>query len=95
MQKYILLSLVLLSLSACARQEFLLNQSSSAGVNKHTKMQHFFIGGIGQTQEISTKEYCGTKDVAIIATERSVLDILINVFQGIYTPRTIEIHCKN
>ena len=61
------------------------------------KMDHFFVGGIGQNIMTDAARVCdGAEKVARIETKHSALNILLNAFtNGLYSPRQAKIYCTN
>lgn len=86
-------------LSSCATQRFVLSEnpvSSETNEAQVDKMQHFFVGGIGQTKTINVREVCKGKEVSHVETQLSFFDgLLRGLSYGIYTPRTAKVYCKN
>lgn len=83
-------------LSSCATQRFYVSDNPVKGDADQDKMHHFFVGGIGQTQEINAKKVCKGKDVSHVETQLSFLDGLLGgITYGIYTPRTAKVYCKD
>ena len=85
-----------LVLAGCSTQKFNLNPgadlTSDAVVSSS---QTFFVGGIGQETEVDAAEACGGADkVAQVLTKQTFMNGLLGaVTFGIYTPRTVEVHC--
>jgi hypothetical protein len=82
-------------LSACATQNFNLREGG-ARTPTQTKLQIFFISGIGQTEQIDAAAICrSASNVVAIKFQQSFLDFLIvGISQGLITPRTAKVYCK-
>lgn len=97
MKKLMAIALLASLTTGCATQTYLLSpQASTATTPTKSKMQNFFVGGIGQTQEIDAAEVChGADNVVKVQTQMSVVNGLLNyVTSGIYSPRQISVYCK-
>jgi hypothetical protein len=81
-------------LASCATQRFPIHGGGGDEPDKQ-KMQSFFIGGIGQEQEIDAAEICGGADkVARVEAHLRFIDGFLGVLTwGLYTPRTAKVYC--
>lgn len=85
-----------LILAGCSTQKF--NVNPGADLTSEASLstsQSFYISGIGQKTEVNAAEVCGSADkVAQVLTKQTFLNGLLGVVTfGIYTPRTVEVHC--
>ncbi len=103
MKKLIKISLLaaLLTLTACSSQKIIIKNDANVGIKEHTKMQHFFLSGIAQTQEVDAVSVCGSIDkVVAVESKLTGMDIAIANIQNllglpsIYTPRTAKVYCN-
>ena len=93
--KKLLASFLMVSfLAACANQTTMVNGQSS--FVKYEDRQTFILSGIGQTQRVNAGQICGgASKVGKVETVQGPLDIILGMITfGIYTPRTIKIHCS-
>ena len=83
-----------LSVSACAKQQFVLE--SGVGMTAENNMSHFFVGGLGQSSRINASEICGGKDkVVSVEAQLTFVNGLLNVLSGgLYAPRQFRVMCK-
>lgn len=83
-----------LSLSACAKQVFVLQPG--AGLTAEDDMSDFFVAGIGQTDKINAANICGGADkVVSVEAELTFTNGLLNVLSGgLYAPRQYRIMCR-
>jgi hypothetical protein len=95
MKKFLILGTLFL-LSSCATQTFHLNMDQQGSVPTKEVMQPFFVGGIGQEQEINAAQICGgAKNVVKVDTYISVIDGLLGgLSMGIFTPHQARVYCK-
>ena len=93
--KKILIVAIVVALSGCAVQTFHINPGSTVEPTKQ-EMQAFFVGGIGQEQEINAAQICGGADkVAKVDAHISFLDGLLGgLTWGIFTPHSARVYCK-
>lgn len=94
MKKFIIALVVSVALSGCATQTFTLN-GSGGDVPDQEMMQPFFIGGLGQVQEMDAAKICGGADkVAKVETHLTFIDGLLGgLSTGLFTPRTARVYC--
>ena len=83
-----------LSISACAKQQFVLE--SGVGMTAENNMSHFFVAGLGQSHRINASEICGGKDkVVSVEAQLTFVNGLLNVLSGgLYSPRQFRVMCK-
>ena len=96
MNKALWAALVIVLLAGCSTQRFDVNAPIGPdGQPTLENSQPFFVGGIGQEQEVNAAEVCGGADlVASVETEQTFLDGLLGFLSGnIYTPRTARVYC--
>jgi hypothetical protein len=93
--KSLVVSLILVCLTACSTQTALIQSGQST--SSHSQMQHFFVSGLGQTQSVDTAAVCGGADkVAKVERSMSVLNGLLSMLSsGIYTPYEAKVYCTN
>ena len=96
MNKFFLICIFLL-LNGCATQTYHINPVGDAYVVKEERMQNFFVAGIGQEKAMDAAEICGgAENIIKVESKLSFLDGFLGVLtQGIYTPRTAKVYCKN
>ena len=99
MKKLLSIGLVLamLSLSACSKQSYhMSNNELGTPITQQETKQHFFIGGIGQEEEIDAAEICGGADKVVrVESKESFWDsAFTGLTLGIYAPRTAVVYCK-
>ena len=93
MNKLAIAALVL-SLTGCAIQRFDVRPEAQNAVT-HDDSQTFWVGGIGQSQDIDAAKVCGgTSKVQRVETEVTAGNVgLTIVTLGIYSPRQIRVYC--
>lgn len=91
--KKLLAVLAVFSLAACSTQTFVLSPAEEA---QYDRIQHFFINGLAQKQEIDAAQICnGADKVAKVETETTFFNGLLSAATyGLYSPRQIRIYCK-
>jgi len=85
-----------LVLAGCSTQKFNLNPGADLTSDAAlTTSQTFFLSGIGQEKEVDAAEVCGGADkVSQVSTKLTFINGFWGVVSfGIYTPRTVEVHC--
>lgn len=94
--KKLIVPLVLLTCAACSTQTFHMNGKLAVDPDKE-KHQTFFIGGIGQEEELDAAKVCGgLEKVAKVETEQTFVDgLLTSITFGIYTPRSARVYCSS
>lgn len=85
---------VALALGGCATQRFDI-QSAGAPTPAYDQGQTFFIGGIGQRQEVDAAQVCGGgKNVQRVETQLTPANVGLGLLTlGIYSPRQIRVYC--
>lgn len=80
--------------SGCATQTFVLSEGNSMA--SYDKAEHFFVGGIGQQQDVNASEVCGgASKVAKVQSEVTFLNgLLSGISYNIYTPHQSRVFCK-
>jgi len=93
MNKLAIAALVL-SLTGCAIQRFDVRPEAQNAAT-HDDSQTFWVGGIGQSQDIDAAKVCGgTSKVQRVETEVTAANVgLTIVTLGIYSPRQIRVYC--
>lgn len=97
--KVSILAVLLASLSSCHTQRSVLSDKGVYGYdssNKRKGTSHFFIGGIGQTDNIDAIEICGGENnVEAVETRLPFLHGLVSgLTLSIYSPREYTVYCK-
>lgn len=88
-------TLLLTGLAGCTTQTYIVSEKPAAQKASYDKMQHFFIGGIGQQAEKNTNEVCVNGSVAKVQTQQTFLNGLLGMLSyGIYAPRDMRVYCK-
>lgn len=88
-------AVLLAGLTGCSTQTYIVSEQPAAKTASYDKMQHFFVGGIGQQSEKDTKEVCTNNNVAKVQTQQTFLNGLLSMISyGIYSPRDMRIYCK-
>jgi hypothetical protein len=92
--KKIAIAALVLSLVGCATQRFDVRPSAENAAS-HDDYQSFWIGGIGQKEEIDAAKVCGgTNKVQRVETQLTAGNVgLTLVTFGIYSPRQIRVYC--
>lgn len=99
MKKVVAVALLAILTSGCATQNYLVSSQVAPSTTIEadaSKMQTFFVSGLGQEQEIDAAQVCEGKDnVASIQTKSNFVNVVLGlVSYGIYTPRQINVYCK-
>jgi len=84
-------------LAGCSTQTYRVNGDlKSFSAPDKDQMQHFFISGLGQEQELDAAKICGGADkvVAVQSKHEFVDGFLGLVSFGIYTPRHAKVFCR-
>jgi hypothetical protein len=92
--KKLAIAALVLSLVGCATQRFDV-RSGADNAASHDDYQSFWIGGIGQKEEIDAAKVCGgAAKVQRVETQLTLGNIGLTVLTlGIYTPRQIRVYC--
>ena len=95
MKKYLAIAMFSTLLTACSTQVYELNPTNATEPN-YEKSQHFFVGGLGQQQELDATSVChGANNVAKVETKQTFVNGLLSAISyGIYSPREIKVYCK-
>ncbi|MEY2781029.1 MAG: hypothetical protein RL307_733 [Pseudomonadota bacterium] len=93
MKKTLLVALMVF-MSGCAIQQFEIKPSRSQSPNAD-ESQTFWVGGIGQSQEVDAAKVCGEgKKVSKVETQQTAGNVgLMIITLGIYSPRQIRVYC--
>jgi hypothetical protein len=94
MKKLVLVAAAALALTGCAVQRFDL-QPATQDAAAYNDSQSFWIGGIGQSEEIDAAKVCGgAKKVQRVETQVTAGNVGLTVVTlGIYSPRQIRVFC--
>ena len=88
-------AVLLAGLAGCSTQTYIVSNQTASQTASYDKMQHFFVGGIGQQSEKDTKEVCPNGSVAKVQTQQTFLNGFLGAISyGIYSPRDMRIYCK-
>jgi hypothetical protein len=92
--KKLAIAAIVLSLTGCAIQRFDV-RSETQNMPTHDDVQTFWVGGIGQSEEIDAGKVCGgAAKVARVETQVTAGNVgLAIVTLGIYSPRQIRVYC--
>lgn len=84
----------MLSLTGCAIQRFDVRPDTQ-NAPTHDDSQSFWIGGIGQSEEIDAAKVCGgAVKVQRVETQMTAGNVgLAIVTIGIYSPRQVRVYC--
>lgn len=93
MRKVLILSAVL-ALSACATQRFDLRPPSTP-YPAVDEAQSFWIGGIGQDQDLDAARVCGSPSKVVrVEMEQTAGNVGLSLLTlGIYSPRQVRVYC--
>ncbi len=96
MKKTLILSLAILTLSACATTRHYVNGTSIQGTRKVQSDSNYFISGLGQKEHIAAAKACGgAQRVVATETRMSPLNNVLSIVSfGIYTPQEQTIYCR-
>lgn len=99
MKRLSMAAAVVAALSGCAHQSFSIAPGAQALNGQEPtkeKWQSFFIGGIGQTEELDAAAICGGTDKIVrVESHVSFLNGLVGILTwGIYTPHQAQVYCK-
>lgn len=98
--KKLFIAFLILTLSSCASQTFLVNPAIKrevpVGSPHFSKWSHFFVGGIGQTDFRNAADLCKENGgVGFVEAKQSFAQGFVTVVTyGIYSPRTVNIYCN-
>lgn len=86
--------LIGIGFASCATQRFYVSDERTGGEPMESKMQHFFVWGVGQTQSLDAKRVCGNKKVSHVESKWSFLNMVLNsLTYGFYHPRQAIVYC--
>ena len=93
--KKILAMLMVLAMTGCATQRFEVQPQKAQEAASYDDSQTFWVGGIGQKQELDAAKVCGGADkVARTETQLTPGNLGLAVLtMAIYTPRQIRVYC--
>ncbi len=88
--------IIYLVLNGCATQSYFVNSGLSEDKPSLDSKQTFFVGGIGQEDNVDAAKICnGVENIIKVESELTFTDGLLNILtSGIYTPRTARVYCK-
>lgn len=92
--KKLAIAAIVLSLTGCAIQRFDVRPDTH-NAPTHDNSQTFWVGGIGQSEEIDAAKVCGTAaNVQRVETQMTAGNVgLTIVTLGIYSPRQVRVYC--
>lgn len=93
--KKLLALFVVLAMTGCATQRFDVQPTQAQEAASYDDSQTFWIGGIGQKQELDAAKVCGgANKVARTETQLTPGNVgLALLTMAIYTPRQIRVYC--
>lgn len=92
--KKIAVAALVLSLTGCAIQRFDV-RSDVQNAPTHDNSQSFWVGGIGQSEEIDAAKVCGdASKVQRVETQMTAGNVGLTILTlGIYSPRQVRVYC--
>lgn len=94
MKKFLFAAALILSLSACSTQRFVLDPN----VPEHptySGVSHYWFWGLLQTDRINPERHCGTNGVAALETKDEFWSVLATSVVGIFwAPHPYNVYCK-
>lgn len=95
MKKLVTVAAAALALTGCAIQRFDI-QPATQDAPAYNDSQTFWVGGIGQTDEIDAAKVCGSaQKVQRVETQVTAANAALTfVTLGIYAPRQIRVFCN-
>ncbi len=92
--KKIAVAALVLSLTGCAIQRFDV-RSDVQNAPTHDNSQSFWVGGIGQSEEIDAAKVCGgAAKVQRVETQMTAGNVGLTILTlGIYSPRQVRVYC--
>ncbi len=93
----IVLAIATSILAGCSTQTYRVNGDlKSFSAPDKDQMQHFFVSGLGQEQELDAAKICGGADkvVAVQSKHEFVDGFLGLITLGLYTPRHAKVYCR-
>lgn len=95
MKKIAIVAGLAVLVSACSTHTFIVSKQPASSQPALNEMQHFFVSGLAQSQEVNAHKICGENNVAKVQTQQTFLNGFLGFLsQGIYTPRDIRVYCK-
>ena len=84
----------MLSLTGCAIQRFDVRPDTQMAPT-HDNSQTFWVGGIGQSEDIDAAKVCGSAaNVQRVETQATAGNIGLTILTlGIYSPRQVRVYC--
>ncbi len=98
MKKLIMLSGVVLALSACTTMNF--SKNGEVGDLAKSSMRHHAVLGLVEIQEpVNLKDYCANGEAINVRTQTAPINALINwvagsFVGGLYSQKTVSVSCK-
>ena len=92
--KKIAIAAIVLSLTGCAIQRFDVRPDTQ-NAPTHDNSQTFWVGGIGQSEDIDAAKVCGNaSNVQRVETQMTAGNVGLTILTlGIYSPRQIRVYC--
>ena len=92
--KKLAIAAIVLSLTGCAIQRFDVRPDVQ-NAPTHDNSQTFWVGGIGQSEEIDAAQVCGaTGKVQRVETQMTAGNVGLTILTlGIYSPRQVRVYC--
>ena len=94
MKNIVASAILIVLLSGCATQEFVINGGAARG--EVEEMNMFFLAGLSQSETLDAAAVCGgAANVVSVRTSQEPVDILISYLTGaLVYPRTATIACR-
>jgi Bor protein len=92
--KKLAIAAIVLSLTGCAIQRFDVRPDTQ-NAPTHDNSQSFWVGGIGQSEDIDAAKVCGTAaNVQRVETQMTAGNVGLTILTiGIYSPRQVRVYC--
>jgi hypothetical protein len=92
--KKLAIAAIVLSLTGCAIQRFDVRPDAH-NAPTHDDLQTFWVGGIGQSEEIDAAKVCGSAaKVQRVETQMTAGNVGLTIVSlGIYSPRQVRVYC--
>ena len=92
--KKLAIAAIVLSLTGCAIQRFDVRPDTQ-NAPTHDNSQSFWVGGIGQSEDIDAAIVCGTAaNVQRVETQMTAGNVGLTILTfGIYSPRQVRVYC--
>jgi hypothetical protein len=93
--KKLAIAAIVLSLTGCATQRFDV-RSDTQNAPTQDNSQSFWVGGIGQSEEIDAGKVCGGgAKVQRVETQMTAGNVALTILTlGIYSPRQVRVYCS-